>query len=456
MPTQSQIPPKRRMVFLAIGTRPEAIKMLPLVYAMKQNPNMEPVVIATGQHPGIVKEVLSEFDLPVHADLEVGRPGITLNEMFAEIVMRFERHFLETYGPMPDAASDRDFNRFPLATAVHGDTTSAAAMALASFHLRLPVVHVEAGLRTSDIRSPYPEELNRQMISRLASFHLAPTMRNHQNLVLEGVNADRIFVTGNTAIDALQAAASAQVPFENEELEAISADPETKIVLVTAHRRENWGGGLDRIGDAVAELAQKFPDVHFVIPLHPNPNVAERLRAKLHMHDNVLKIPPMPYRCFARLLASAHIVLTDSGGIQEEAPALGTPVLVMRETTERQEGVDAGTVKLVGTDVDLIVREASELITNEIAHQTMASRTNPYGDGLASQRIVHAFEHIAYGLPAPTPFGQCFNRLAVLRAAGFDYDPNPKKRSAEVKLDTAAPDIVVPSSAQVVNEGLLR
>src|SRR5690625_495126 len=455
MSSEQTVPVRRRMVFIAVGTRPEAIKMLPLASAMLQNPHMDPIVIATGQHPGIVKELFSQYDIPVQVDLQVGRPGITLNEMFADIVTRFEKYFRETYGVMPDKSADRDFDQYPLATLVHGYTTIAAAMALASFHLRLPVIHVEAGLRTSDISSPYPEELNRQLISRLASFHLAPTMTNHQNLVLEQVSADRIFVTGNTAIDALQMAASAKFPYENPELEAIDSDPDKKIVIVTAHRRENWGDGLTRIGEAVAQLAQKFPAVHFVIPLHPNPKVADLLRDKLREYSNVLMIAPMVYRCFARLLARAHIVLTDSGGIQEEAPALGTPVLVMRETTERQDGVDAGTVKLVGTDVEKIVSEASELLTNEQAHKAMANRTNPYGDGLAAQRIVQAFEHIAYDMPAPTPFGQCFNRLAVLRAAGFDEDPYPRSGDGDISLETAGPDIAVPTSEAVVQDALL-
>lgn len=455
MSPQRPQPSKPRKVIVAIGTRPEAIKMLPLVHTMCNTPGIEPVVVATGQHPGIVKEILSQYDLPVHADLEVGRPGITLNEIFSEIVLRFDRFFRETYGVVPDENSQRDFDHVPLATLVHGDTSSAAAMALASFHLHLPVVHVEAGLRTSDIRSPFPEELNRQMISRLASFHLAPTHRNQQNLVLEGVAADRIFVTGNTAIDALQAAASAEHPYEDPRLEAIDADRDRKVVVVTAHRRENWGGGLDRIGEAVSQLAEKFPDVHYVLPLHPNPQVADRFRKKLGDFSNVLMVEPMAYRRFARLLARAHLVLTDSGGIQEEAPALGTPVLDMRETTERQEGVDAGTVKLVGTDVELIVNEASALITDEAAHRKMASQVNPYGDGLASERIVQAFLHIAYGLPAPQPFGRSFNRLSILRAAGFDDDPHPESEQLEIALPPPVADIEVPTSEDLVDETLL-
>lgn len=448
-------PDKPRMVIVAVGTRPEAIKMFPLVSAMYNTPGIKPIVVATGQHPGIVRELFEQYDLPVDVDLEVGRPGITLNEIFSDIIVRFDRYFKETYGDVSDVTSERDFDHVPLATLVHGDTTSAAAMALASFHLHLPVVHVEAGLRTSDIRSPFPEELNRQMISRLASFHLAPTHRNQQNLVLEGVAGDRIFVTGNTAIDALQAAASAQHPYENEELEAVDADPDKKIVVVTAHRRENWGGGLNRIAEALCQLAEKFPDVHYVLPLHPNPKVAAHFRQRLDAYDNVLMIEPMAYRGFARLLARAHIALTDSGGIQEEAPALGTPVLVMRETTERQEGVDAGTVLLVGTDTDLIVNETSRLLTDEVAHRKMATQVNPYGDGLASERIVQAFLHIAYGLPAPQPFGRCFNRLSVLRAAGFDRDPHPESTKIEMTLPPPVADTDVPSSAEVVDESLL-
>lgn len=369
-------------------------------------------------------------------------------------MLRFDAHFKETFGTMPAAGAERDLDRVPLATIVHGDTTSAAAMAVASFHLHIPVVHVEAGLRTSDIRSPFPEELNRQLISRLASFHLAPTQQNRQNLIVEGVANDRIFVTGNTAIDALAAAAAAEKPFDDPRLEEVCSDESKRIVVVTAHRRENWSGGIDRIAEAVVQLAGRFADVRFVLPLHPNPNVADRLRARLSDFENVLMTDPIPYLSFARLLKRAHFALSDSGGIQEEAPALGTPVLVLRETTERQEGVDAGTVKLVGTDVERIVREAVILLTDPAEHGKMASRENPYGDGNASKRIVQAFTHIAYDEPAPEPFGITFNRLSILRAAGFDADPNPAPFEESVALPVEA-DVEVPTSAEVVDEELL-
>jgi len=284
-------------------------------------------------------------------------------------------------------------------------------------------VHVEAGLRTSNTLSPFPEELNRQIISRIASFHLAPTFRNRQNLVREGIPGERIFVSGNTAIDALRRAAEKRVPYGAPELEDLEEDEETPVVVVTAHRRENWGTGLQRIAAAVDTLAERYPGVRFVLPLHPNPAVGETLRPILEGRENVALVAPMEYLAFARLLYRATLAISDSGGVQEEAPAVGTPVLVTRETTERQEGVDAGTLLLVGTDHDRIVAEASRLLDDPDALAEMVARPNPYGDGHAAERIARAFEHIAFGGPEPVPYGSGFNRLEVLRAAGWERDP---------------------------------
>ena len=324
----------------------------------------------------------------------------------------------ERFGP-PDSSltSGRD-SSYPVVALVHGDTSSAAAVALSAFHLRMPVAHVEAGLRTHTTWSPFPEELNRQLISRIAAFHLAPTSKSEENLVREGIAYLEVFVTGNTAIDAVQWASTLRAPWEVPQLEQLD-EFDGPLVVITAHRRENWGGGIDRIGRAVATLADRYPDARFVLPLHPNPQVAGPLGAALENHPNVILTPPLGYVTFARLLKRARFAISDSGGIQEEAPAVGTPVLVCRETTERGEAVDAGTVRLVGTDVDTIVAAGSALFDDDELHERMATARNPFGDGRAAERIVRALEHLAFGTEKPTRFGSGYDREVVLRAAGF-------------------------------------
>lgn len=428
--------------------------MLPVVQAMAASERIEPFVVATGQHPGIVKQIFGAAGVGVDVDLEVGRPGITLNELFAAVLTRFQAFFLERFGVAEGTGSTRDYDHFPAACLVHGDTSSAAAGAVASFHLQVPVAHVEAGLRTSDVRSPFPEELNRQIISRIATFHLAPTTRNLENLVRENVPAERVFVTGNTAIDALALAASYRAPYGPPELDDIEDDEDTPVVVVTAHRRENWGGGLQRIATAIARLARRYPQTRFVLPVHPNPAVSGALRGRLDGLANVALVAPMGYLPFARLLSRATLVVTDSGGIQEEAPALGVPVLVMRDSTERQEGVDAGTLRLVGTDTDLIVATASRLLDFPEERRAMASRINPFGDGRASQRIVAAFEHIAFAAPPPQPFGAGFNRTAVLRAGGFDDETRSVISLPADPLEAVRADVEAPASDELVTEVL--
>jgi UDP-N-acetylglucosamine 2-epimerase (non-hydrolysing) len=423
VPGTSYVPSSPRKVLVVIGTRPEAIKLLPLVKAMRESVHMDPVVVATGQHPGVVEEVLALAGLAPDVNLDVADPSHSLNGLFCAVLTGLERFCIDTFGAASQPVQERDYQVYPAACVVHGDTTSAAAAAVSAFHLQIPVVHVEAGLRTGNTRSPYPEELNRQIISRVAAFHLAPTDRNCENLVREGVPLNRVFVCGNTAIDALDWAAALRTPYGDPQLADLEHDEVTRVVVVTAHRRENWGPGLERIGTAIATLADRYPDVRFVVPVHPNPRVAVVLEGRLSGRRNVALVRPMEYTAFARLLKRAYLAITDSGGIQEEAPALGTPVLVVREETERQEGVDAGTLRLVGTDVDAIVRTASQLLDDPDAYLAMVSRTNPYGDGRASERIVAAFEHVASAAPEPSPFGSGFDRLSVLRAGGFDDDP---------------------------------
>jgi UDP-N-acetylglucosamine 2-epimerase (non-hydrolysing) len=443
----SYVPSSPRKVLVVVGTRPEAIKLLPLVRAIRQSPHMDPVVVATGQHPGMVEEVLALGGIVPDADLAVARPGLSLNALFCSVLTGFEQFCADTFGAQTSPVQERDYQSYPAACVVHGDTTSAAASAVAAFHLQIPVIHVEAGLRTGDTRSPYPEELNRQIISRIAAFHLAPTDRNCENLVREGVPLNRVFVCGNTAIDALGWAADLRTPYDDEQLADLEHDEATRVIVVTAHRRENWGSGLDRIGTAVGLLADRYPDVRFVLPVHPNPRVAEVLEGRLAGRPNVALVRPMEYTRFARLLQRAYLAISDSGGVQEEAPALGTPVLVCRETTERQEGVDAGTLRLVGTDVEAIVGAATELLDDPDAYLAMASRTNPYGDGHAAERIVQAFEHVAFAAREPSPFGSGFDRLAVLRAGGFDDDP----RAA--LLHSMPERLAVPDSHEELVEG---
>ena len=415
-------PPSPRKVLLVVGTRPEAIKMLPIVAALRQSPHLDPVVVATGQHPGVVEDVLALAGEAPDVNLGVGGRGLTLNGLVSAVITSFERFLVERFGETAPAAPERD-DAYPTACVVHGDTSSAMAAAVAAFHLQIPVVHVEAGLRTGDIREPYPEELNRQIISRIAALHLAPTDLNAEHLIREGVPNARIFVCGNTAIDALAWAARLKVPYGQPALADLEDDETTRVVTVTAHRRENWGGGLARIATAVGNLADLYPDVRFVLPLHPNPVVAESLRSRLEWHRNVSLVEPMSYAAFARLLARSHFAISDSGGVQEEAPAMGTPVLVTRASTERQEGVAAGTLELVGTDVDRIVTAARRLLDDPQAHAAMAGCPNPYGDGHTAERIVSCFEHIAFDGPMPEPFGSGYDRIAVLRAGGFDQGP---------------------------------
>ncbi|QIG40217.1 UDP-N-acetylglucosamine 2-epimerase (non-hydrolyzing) [Microbacterium sp. 4R-513] len=399
-----------------VGTRPEAIKMLPLIAAVRDSRRFQPVVVSTGQHAALVAEVLGIEDIEPDVTFRLPEGPRTLNGLFAHIVLNLETYLTDRFGPAvrPDEASYA--SGYPAACFVHGDTTSAAAAALASFHRHLPVVHVEAGLRTSDTLSPFPEELNRQLISRIAALHLAPTIRNKANLIKEGIDYSRVFVTGNTAIDALTIAARREVPYADPRLADLDGTDGPPLVVVTAHRRENWGPPLVRIADAVSVLAATHPEVRFVVPLHPNPAVATILSTRLHALQNVTLVQPMAYAEFARLLRRATVVLTDSGGVQEEAPSLGTPVVCLRETTERQEGVDAGTVELVGTDTGRIVSAVRRLLEDPAELARRRRRPNPYGDGRASARILAALDHIVFDAPAPTSFGADFDRVAVLRA----------------------------------------
>jgi UDP-N-acetylglucosamine 2-epimerase (non-hydrolysing) len=410
---------------IIVGTRPEAIKLVPVILALREHPDYDPVVVSTGQHHRMVAEIFELAGIEHAATLYAGDNHSRLNERVATVMRRFDDFVGEVFGSPPAEGTQAAAvlrGEYPAAVLVHGDTSSAMAAALAAFHLRIPVIHVEAGLRTGGLNlTPFPEELNREVITCVAALNLAPTVTNLENLVRENVPADQIFVTGNTGIDALRWACALEVEFTDPAVAELAEGPQP-IVVVTAHRRENWGHGLDGIAAGVAALARRHEGVRFVVPMHPNPAVREQLREPLGGLDNVLLTEPLRYAEFARLLGACHLVITDSGGIQEEAPSLGKPVLVARETTERTEGVEAGTLLLVGTDPERIEREGSRLLDDPDEYRAMADRVNPYGDGHAAERVVAAFRHIAHGGEPPTPFGPGYVRDAVLRAAGVRPD----------------------------------
>ena len=413
---------------MIVGTRPEAIKLVPLILALRESAIYEPIVVSTGQHHQMVEEIFELAELRQDATLYAGDRHARLNERVATVMRRFEDFICERFGDEPADGEHLEAalrGEYPIAVAVHGDTSSAMAAALAAFQMRIPVLHVEAGLRTGGLNlTPFPEELNRQVITCIAALHLAPTETNLQNLMRENVAVDQVFVTGNTGIDALHWASGLEVPFRDPAVEeAVAGDQ--RLVVVTAHRRESWGRGLREIATGVGRLASGHPECRFVVPMHPNPQVRDQLRGPLAEHENVLLTEPLGYAGFARLLAGCDLVITDSGGIQEEAPSLGKPVLVTRETTERAEGVAAGTLLLVGTDADRIAAEGERLLTDADAYARMARSPNPYGDGRAAERIVGALEHIVRGGEPPAQFGPGYTRRAVIRAAGVNVPLGP-------------------------------
>jgi UDP-N-acetylglucosamine 2-epimerase (non-hydrolysing) len=367
--------PSRATILIVFGTRPEAIKLFPVVAALKADPRFHPVVCVSAQHREMLDQVLEIAGIVPDHDLNVMQPGQTLDALTAALLTGLGR-------VMDDVQPDR--------VIVQGDTTTAMAGALAAYYRKVPVDHVEAGLRSGNIYHPWPEEINRKIIGTMASLHFAPTETAAAALRAEAVDAANIHVTGNTVIDALhwvtaRIAAEPALVSGLAPLEGRFAGK--RIIGVTSHRRENFGGGLEAIAEAVRRIAAR-PDVALVFPVHPNPQVRAVMHGALAGLDNVALIEPLDYPHFARLLNLADIMLTDSGGVQEEAPALGKPVLVMRETTERPEGVAAGTARLVGTDADRIVSEISTLLDDKAAYEAMARAHNPFGDGHAARRIV--------------------------------------------------------------------
>ncbi|WP_454807701.1 non-hydrolyzing UDP-N-acetylglucosamine 2-epimerase [Paraburkholderia fungorum] len=366
-------------ILLTFGTRPEAIKMAPLVRRLKDTKGIDCFVCVTGQHREMLDQVLSLFRIRPHFDLNVMKRGQDLYDVTTSIMLG-----------MRDVLTDCR----PDLVLVHGDTTTTMAASLASFYQRVPVGHVEAGLRTGNLLSPWPEEANRKLTGVLAATHFAPTERARQNLLAENVPDDRIVVTGNTVIDALLhvrelLANDPQLRVSAERhLPKLEAD--RRIVLVTGHRRESFGDGFERICSALAQLARAHPEADIVYPMHLNPSVREPVNRLLSNIPNVHLIEPLDYLPFVHLMDRAFLILTDSGGVQEEAPSLGKPVLVMRDTTERQEAVDAGVVKLVGTDAQKIFDGASQLLSDSRMYDAMSRGSNPYGDGNACERIARA------------------------------------------------------------------
>lgn len=372
----------KKKVLLVFGTRPEAIKMAPLALQLKQQQDcFETKVCVTGQHRQMLDQVLELFNLSPDFDLNLMKPGQTLSDITAGVLKGLEQVFAEW---TPDVVL------------VHGDTATTFAASLAAYYHKIAVGHVEAGLRTGDIYSPWPEEANRKLTGALTTYHFAPTQSSYNNLIKENISPENITITGNTVIDALL---TVKEKVENNQ-EIISQfeqqfdflDPEKKLILVTGHRRENFGQGFLNICSALANIAKQHPEVQIVYPVHLNPNVQKPVNELLSGISNIHLIAPQDYLPFVYLMNRSYLILTDSGGIQEEAPSLAKPVLVMRDTTERPEAVEAGTVKLVGTDAALIQQSVIELLENPDLYQTMAAAHNPYGDGTACQQIIHALK----------------------------------------------------------------
>ena len=374
-------------VMLVYGTRPEAIKLAPLVAAMRDDERFNPIVVVTGQHREMLDQVHDFFGIVPDEDLDIHAPGQTLTQITNRSLQGVGRA-IEAY--RPDAV------------VVQGDTTSAFAAALAAFYHEIPVLHVEAGLRTGNISSPFPEEANRRLISQVTALHLCPTTTSRDNLLRESTDPRTVRVTGNTVIDALLVAVDRRVPPPDENLMAALEDVSRRVVLVTAHRRESWGEPMRAIGRAVARLAEQHPEVLFVLPIHRNPRVREALLPQIGGRSNIVWCDPLEYGAFCALIDRCDVVLTDSGGVQEEAPALSKPVLVMRDNTERPEAIAFGVADLVGTDEDRIVERVSTLLTDEAAYAAMAQAANPYGDGHACKRILAATAALFdRGVPLP-------------------------------------------------------
>lgn len=358
-------------ILTVFGTRPEAIKMAPLVKLLNNEPGIDSILCVTAQHREMLDQVLELFELVPDYDLNIMKPNQTISMITCNVILGLEE-VLEK--EKPDIVL------------VHGDTTTTFATALAAFYKQIKVGHVEAGLRTYDKYSPYPEEMNRVMVGHLADYQFAPTQRNRQNLLRENISDESIFVTGNTVIDALLEVAGKPYEFTDETLKAIDFDRK-RVICVTCHRRENLGENMEQIFGAIRRIADEYEDVEVVYPVHLNPKVQTIAKSVLKNTSNVHLIKPLTYQPFVNLMAKSYLIITDSGGMQEEAPSLGKPVLVVRKETERPEAVEAGTVKLAGVSEDTIYRMTKDLLENRSLYDSMAKAVNPYGDGTACRRI---------------------------------------------------------------------
>jgi UDP-N-acetylglucosamine 2-epimerase (non-hydrolysing) len=363
---------RKKRVMVVMGTRPEAIKLSPLIHALQEHSDVIDVVVTlSGQHRDMLDQVLEVFSIEASHDLDVMQERQTLFHVTTTVLTRIE-------SVMKQEALDL--------VIVQGDTTTAMTAALAAFYLRIPVAHVEAGLRTGDRMNPYPEETNRRLISQLADWHFAPTTWARDNLLHEGLPPESIYVTGNTVIDALLCVAKRDFSFSTPELQSLDFENQ-RVILVTLHRRENWGAPVESVCLALKTILANCPDVTLVFSVHKNPEVRDVIYREMQGNDRVLLVEPLDYQAFVHLMAASHLILTDSGGIQEEAPSLGKPVLVMRSTTERPEGIEAGTLKLVGTQSKAIVQSTMELLESPAQYREMSAISNPYGDGKSSARI---------------------------------------------------------------------
>jgi UDP-N-acetylglucosamine 2-epimerase (non-hydrolysing) len=377
-----------RKILIVYGTRPEAVKMAPLIDGLARSSSCRAVVAVTGQHREMLDQVNRLFGIVPDYDLDIITQSQTLETVTSRV--------LSGVTAVIEAEN-------PDALVVQGDTTTCFAAALAAFYRKVPLIHLEAGLRTGDRENPYPEEINRRLTTQLAMLHLAPTGISKANLLSDGVKEADIVVTGNTVIDALLHVSGRNTPVTN--LDVARAANARKTVLITAHRRESWGEPMARAARAIARLATSFPNVNFLLPAHLNPVVRAVLLPPLQHLPNVIISQPLDYCDFVRAMRDCTLVLTDSGGVQEEAPSFGKPVLVMRDTTERPEAVSAGTVRLVGTDEDRIVEAVTALLTDRVAYRAMARAVNPYGDGRAAERAVMAIEHFFGHAARPPEFG---------------------------------------------------
>jgi UDP-N-acetylglucosamine 2-epimerase (non-hydrolysing) len=425
---------KRLMV--VYGTRPEAIKMAPVIAALRRSPHFEPTVTVTAQHRDLLDQVHVLFGIRPDHDLDILSESQTLSDITVRVLN----------GLCPLLCRER-----PDAVLVQGDTTTAFAGALAAFYYRVPVVHLEAGLRTDDRYAPFPEEINRRLATQLATLHLAPTPDARDNLIRDGVAPSSVVVTGNTVIDALHWAVEQRTHYGEPALADLD-DTARKVLLVTAHRRESWGSGMQSIGGALADLARAEPELLIVFPMHPNPVVRAAILPWVGRIESVRLTEPLAYGAFARLMDRSHLILTDSGGIQEEGPGLGKPVLVMRDTTERPEAVRAGTSRLVGTDRDRIVKQVRRLLHDRDAYALMAKAINPYGDGRAADRAVRAIGHWMGLCGRPAEFDSASAPEPTGVEDGLATQRGPFDAAEGVMVDEQHDDVRVAHSGGDVDE----